>query len=75
MELSRDGMLDKMFQDMYLGNGQPPVTVRLESVEQTQETMSDKINKIERLLNKALWLLLGTLATGLIEIALKVTVK
>lgn len=69
--LSPEGMLAKLFQDMYLGNGKAAVTVRLEAVETSQE-------RIERLLSRAIWLgiatLTGTLGSIAIEI-LKVVMK
>lgn len=65
MELSRDGMLDKVFADMYFGNGKPAITVRMDAVETSQA-------RIERLLSKAVWLGMATLTSTLGLIAVEI---
>lgn len=63
--LSSEGMLAKLFKDMYLGNGKPSMTVRLDAVETSQE-------RIERLLSTLIWLGVGTLTSTLGMIAVEV---
>lgn len=70
--LSPNGMLTKMFRDMYFGNGKPSITVRMETVENNQENMTERVANIEKLLNKAMWLLITTLLGSLGTIALEV---
>lgn len=63
--LSPEGMLAKLFQDMYLGNGKPAVTIRLDAVETSQK-------RIERLLMTLIVLCAGTFLTVAGELILKV---
>jgi hypothetical protein len=57
----------KLHTDMYLGNGRdnPSITTRLSMVE-------DKIERMSKNLNKALWLVAGTLLGVIGEIVAKI---
>lgn len=71
MELTRDGMLDKVFQDVFFGNGKPALTIRMQTVE-------DRQDRIESLLKALIWLgvttTVGTLGTFAVEV-FKVVMK
>lgn len=65
MEITRDSMVDKLYTDMYFGNGKPAMTIRLAAVETSQE-------RIESLLTTLIWLGVGTLTSTLGIIAVEV---
>ena len=58
--------LAKLYEDMYEGHGKenPAVVTRLSVLEEIVE-------KIDRNLNKMLWLVLGTFASGLVSLILR----
>lgn len=61
---NRDWMVDKVYKDMYHGNGKPAITIRIQTVE-------DRMANIEKLLSKLIWLGMGTLAGTLGSIAIE----
>lgn len=56
-----DGRVDKLYKDMYEGNGKPSITVRMDRVERFVE-------KAGKLLTAILLLLVGALLTGAVDV-------
>lgn len=72
--VSRISTLEK---DMYFGNGpqNPSVTTRLAVLEEAMTNVEASVDKINKTMNKGLWLLLGTLATAVLNIILHLSGK
>jgi hypothetical protein len=70
MLLTTEDKVEKLFVDMYYGEGKdnPSITTRLAMTE-------DKIERLGRNINKALWLVVGTLLTVIGEAVLRHVVK
>lgn len=62
---NRDWMLDKVYKDMYHGNGKPALTIRMQTAE-------DRMIKIEELLRTLIWLGVATFAGTIGTIAVEV---
>lgn len=74
MELQRDTRLDKVYTDMYEGAGphNPSVTTRLAQLESCIEDTEVRVKQIENRIDKGMWLLIGTLLTGILDLVLRV---
>jgi len=62
----------KIYTDMYTGDGKanPPVTVRLSDLEKGQSSTEERVDKIESKIDKGFWIVLGSLATALLQLAI-----
>lgn len=76
LPLSHDGMLYKLFKDTYFGgDGAKAITVRLAELESGQASMTEQVGDIKKLLNKGLWLLLGTFAASITGVVVEIFFK
>jgi len=66
------GAVKKLYTDVYTGDGKqnPPITVRLADLESGRDDMEDRVNKIESKIDKGFWIVLGSLATAVLQLAI-----
>lgn len=62
---SQQSKVEKLYQDMYLGNGKPAMTVRMALAEGDIKTVNESVEKINRNL-RASMIMLGTLIATVI---------
>jgi hypothetical protein len=70
----QNSRLDKVYTDMYEGGGaqNPSVTTRLAQLEDCSDDMEVRVKQIENKIDKGMWLLIGILLTGIVDLILRV---
>lgn len=64
---------ERLYEDMYIGRDQdnPPIVTRIAVLEVNEETICERLTKIEKQQDKMLWLSITTLIAVLIELLVK----
>lgn len=61
----------RLVKDVYYGNGKPGITTRVQLLEDAVERIGETLERFNKLQDKIVWLLVGTVALAVLNLVIK----